>query len=1390
VLALGLSIALFAYWLIVGYALVSALHSQRNLLQNLLLAPVIGLIAGLLPVYWLNRLGLPTDRFGLPLMLLLLCASLISLWRVRPYWPLRAYLPFGVVLGIALLVTGWPMLRFGFDWLAFANDDMANYTLWAFRFQHHGFLEVPSLPEIASGRDYSLFYWLYELIVSRPGAMLLLAWVASVTGLTSQQVYMPLTLGANLVLISAAGALVLQNRRWRVAAIATCSLLALSALMTLGAMYQLIPQIVGLALLASAAALLLRPPPASLTGRAKIREGILLGMLIAGLPLVYTEVLPILVLAFGLYTAVALVQRHYAIKALLIWLVTATAFALVALNRFTLEALAYLWMQVVHSSAPGNPDSSLFPYYLLPSGVANLWGFLPIETPAFEPWTSIAIIAGAVLLAVAALMAIGLAWRKQPVAIVTLVMLLLLARLFAQRADFGLFKLAMFLQPFLLGTLVVGWFSIVRRPVLRLVPLVALALAGIYTQVTYMEFSTGEGGVFVEVPQASRSHINSEFREIMAQHNDGDLVLDTANTVLAKFQVLHARGTSLNFASRDFFIPQDGDPAASVAPQLALRFFNIRDTLVAKLLDARFNWPGDSVAPEQAQFQINTLGEDDATPEPCDTLIANTGQQSIVNRWHLGDSPGNFAVLPCRDLRNHLIFTHTPIGAHYQSADDRHHALFGLEPDILVPGQTMAGLGRYLVFQVMNPTAEARLVLDLTTTLNADGDNSLPPAAAIGTNRESFPLVGRGAARVISPPLTPQTIDGRSWVAIDMGIDGRRFPKERTGLMSLYGTDVPLDRRRLNAFGRDISMIGADEYARLVPPSSVSSFPADLRQRDLEFSGIYDDGWIADAAYLILTQPDAPAPLAVRGVVPSLGDSGFTTTLRLSIDGREVAQQVLRPGDFDLRVVPPSAPGRHRVDLSFSAISQIHPSSSGERDNRPVSARLQFVGFTTADDVVAPGSALGLGANWDVVDRQAGEAYRWVHNDAELLVPPSTAENRVLSLDVEPNLESAAASQNLQLVNAQGRTLASAELAGRQKVDLTVPATANGPEVWHLHVADDAPPAAGEPPASNFRIFQIGWAVGGAGYSPAALSKFNAADDIGRPGDWDALQRGEFPPDGLVLGKGWYGIEGGGESRFRWAENGAELVVTAPTGLRRNIRLDVEPILDRDAPPTRFRVSDEHGDIVASAELGGRQSVTLTLPLTPGTTSAFRLSTEAAAVSPPSDERRLNFRVFRVAWAGEAAIYTPAALMGLSNGADISPSKGRDELRAGRLPADGLFAGYGWYPFERFGSDTFRWVDNDAEVVVTAPTAATHTLRLEVEPGPGLGGQPLDLQVLDDQGRTLVAPRVIGRQSISVPLTLTPGRESVLRLHTDGGGATVSNDPRILNFRVFELSLD
>jgi len=58
VLALGLSISLFVYWGVVGIALLALLHTQRNLLQNLLLAPVVGAAAPILAIFSLSRAGL------------------------------------------------------------------------------------------------------------------------------------------------------------------------------------------------------------------------------------------------------------------------------------------------------------------------------------------------------------------------------------------------------------------------------------------------------------------------------------------------------------------------------------------------------------------------------------------------------------------------------------------------------------------------------------------------------------------------------------------------------------------------------------------------------------------------------------------------------------------------------------------------------------------------------------------------------------------------------------------------------------------------------------------------------------------------------------------------------------------------------------------------------------------------------------------------------------------------------------------------------------------------------------------------------------------------------------------------------------------------------------
>src|SRR5262249_34163061 len=149
----------------------------------------------------------------------------------------------------------------------------------------------------------------------------------------------------------------------------------------------------------------------------------------------------------------------------------------------------------------------------------------------------------------------------------------------------------------------------------------------------------------------------------------------------------------------------------------------------------------------------------------------------------------------------------------------------------MVPGVTMSGTGRHHLYQVVNPSPAVRFVLEVTTTVKADGKNRLPHAAAIGQTRRDFDVAGRGSARGISPPVQPQFIDGQRYLALDLGEEGKEMPNVRSGLMGLYGTNIRTDRRLLIGFTRDISLISEEEYAHLTPPSKLQTFPEDLLNR-------------------------------------------------------------------------------------------------------------------------------------------------------------------------------------------------------------------------------------------------------------------------------------------------------------------------------------------------------------------------------------------------------------------------------------------------------------------------------------------------------------------------------------------------------------------------------
>ena len=822
-------------------------------MRNTLIAPAVGVAVTLWPVFLLSRLGLPIASFGMPLAVALLAASILCVWRRRPVVPTKQLTPFWLVLLLALVLVGRPMLKFGFDWLSYANDDMANYVLGAQLFLDNGFPNPPDVTTLTAGSDYSLYYWYFYVPHGiRAGSEMLLALVVSVTRLSGHQAFMPLILCLHVVLVSAAAALSLQNRGYRLAALVTAALVAMSALTAFGTLAQLIAQVAGLSIAIACAVLLLRPM-GTVRGWSVLKRGGLVGIVGAAVLLVYPEFMPFLGLACLGFWIVQLLRGRLELLAVLNLCGVACLTGLVLVNAYVPDVALFLSTQLRGGLQSEDAAGFVFPYFLVPSGLADFWGFQTITRIATEPWRSLGIAVGASLLVLTLTLSVVLAWRSYVAPVFSVLMLCFGALLFVRSADFGLFKLAMFVQPFALGTLALGLVG--GRSGWRTwkwLPLGLVAAAGVTGQVVYVGGSSGSAE---EIPDASDVHMVSQLRDLPRTLEGQRIVLDSMNVSLAKIQALYMRGFETNFPSRDFFTYIMGRDLnnTTVLPGTLQLVTSARDAIGDELKPAFFAMHDPSNPDASDEFMINTVGQP-ASQLTCDSFVSGSASQSILNgRKQPPGQTSAFVVQPCAEVTNHLIFIHSELGQHYYQllqhdfgAGAPSIGMFAMENDPLIAGRSMAGVGRYLLFQVIGPSARVRLALDMTDTLAADGINALPSAAVIGQTREALPLIGRGAARVFSPPVAPQIIDGRAFIALDMGVNGKTFAEDRSGLMQAYGTLIPLDRRLLVAFGRDVSLLSDTDYAHLTPPSFVQQFPADLLNPQLEFSGVYEDGWGAN----------------------------------------------------------------------------------------------------------------------------------------------------------------------------------------------------------------------------------------------------------------------------------------------------------------------------------------------------------------------------------------------------------------------------------------------------------------------------------------------------------------------------------------------------------------
>lgn len=1094
-IAAAASLAVFTYCTIVGLALL-ALLGNRNKPYLPLLAPALGAATIIIPGIWVSQIGVAMRIAGPIELLVLLAAAIVVLVRARKHTDLKGYWPFAIIALLGFVASAWPIFQFGFNWLSYSNDDMANYVLNGERLVELGWFTVPNFTVYNFNRDPTAIYWLWTVDNERFGAEMFLTLWLTVFRVNGFQFFMPMMAALGMMQILAAAALVYRTVADRIAAIWVGLLMALCALATFGLEYQLLAQVFGIGQLLAATVLICDFPE-----QPDWRSVLLTAIACTGVAMVYPEVTPFLFLGVGLYFAVLWYRKELHWRASALWLALVALATTLLLNAYLRNYIAVIFRRVLENS--GTPKGlhlrtyiELFPFYLLPSGLPTFYGLYSAVEDVPEPWLSLGIFAGAVLVVITVVVVVRAVRKPEPAAPTTLVMLGLAGLLFWTRNGFGLFKLAMYIQPFLIACFVPRfptWLS-------RWKPAVAVAIAlyialNVQTQRFYVDRSragwSAKGTTFVEIPNASASHLLDELGDLSKIANPSiDFISDTTNVVFGKIEAFFAKPSNIVYPSGNFlpgvFVMTDKPfERALMIPRLVKIAMGMRSQR-----RKYFRYPNFLFRDDYGIIRLNEFFSNSSVPalerrKKGVIFLEDTAAQSVVNRWYTSEVQRNFDVVPIERVKNHLIFVSSYYGLDYYSRG-RTVALYQLEPDLFYEKKTMAGMGRRILFEIVNPSPKLHMEITYTATLKDDGECKLYDPSVVGksmTPRFGH-VIGRGSARVFLPPVPPRIIDAQPYVMLDMNTTPTLFPFPRTGLMNLYGRNIPLDGRLLVGFVRDISEVTDDDYRRLPRPAFLQNLRADLANKNLEYSGAYEDGWISESSEYVLSHAADRKTLSVSGLVPLIGNPDFHSALRVLVDGREVGRAQVGIGAFNFHFPAPKTTGALRVTLLFDRFQRL-PNGDG----RPVAAQLYTVGFApahyAASSETATSSAtrsqwfaganlarIDFGAGWYPVETYDGQTFRWANNDAHLIVRSATTNRSKLVVEVAPGPGEGGAAGRLSLMDGNGRELGASVIPDRRRVEFPLePSRGNATYVLHIDRGGTSIPT--DPRILNFRVFSV-----------------------------------------------------------------------------------------------------------------------------------------------------------------------------------------------------------------------------------------------------------------------------------------------------------------------------
>ena len=968
----GLLITLIAVWFAIGFGPLALLASGRPLVERVLLAPAVGLAIASMPAFWINRIGYPVQSFATMLTAVLIITSIVTYAVVRPdqkcSWrsdEVRGSLVLVCVLFAGIAVVDWPGLKDGIGWLGYANDDMGNIVLLAERVRHHGFFDPVSVQSVIRGSDFSeLMTW-----PMRPASQIILALVSSLFGLSDPAMFMPLLIALHAAMAAAVTAIVYSEARSLVIATAALVAIMLNPLSAFSAYSGLLGQTGGMAVGSAFLALSLAPWQYSTKQLTCI--SILLTIVLFSLIIWYFEFIPI---AFGSVCVYMVLNGRQALaahKRLLVAIISIMfAVYLLSGTYWSVATNTLLTQFFLHGATPHSADTITFPYFLVKAGLVSFWGLSLVSDVSFAQVPAWLIVLAAMLF-VTALIALAVALYRgsligSVVAVIGMIGLLLLQR----RADFGVFKACLYIQPFLVAllvTFIVQAFILCRdrgsdlklgrifeRPVLPAIRtwglclfIGATVLGQAKTLVRYGTIAADDANIalFNELPGSARGNLVAQLASLAPLTSNRHYIVDSYNPVLTKLITYYTRGTPTRLISQNLFIDDYIAYLTSLDPAEATEFGPISSVAIP------FIWVSS-----QARDVIKLQAQNREPPRANDILIATGSSNSVLNRLTLGDRHDTLSFQSFGEVSNYVAFLPSTISrshSDFSAQNDEeirdyraHVALWPNEPDYFFPGRTFARTGRYIMLNALNPSAKPRLLVDVTSSFSPDRQFSLPPAQAVTDFAMPLGAVGRGSARLYSEPITPVKVDKLMVLGIDLGVDGRPSGSNEE--------DGALGPRWATTRVRDISLVSDQEYRSLRPPALIDKFPAGLADKALEYSGLYEDGWMAERAFLRLAGPPKPVRFVLNGMVPRDPKTTNISELVVRIDGVERARYVLQQGGFEVAFELEASLKPIRVDLVTNGAIRLGP-----QDARPASILIRSIGWKSSGGEFSAGSGPG-----------------------------------------------------------------------------------------------------------------------------------------------------------------------------------------------------------------------------------------------------------------------------------------------------------------------------------------------------------------------------------------------------------------------------------------------